>query len=151
MLPSRREHRFPQISVSAISFHLALKIGSENDLNCAEDAPQAPQERSQTRPKRFESASRRSWRRFLAVPEGLGTHRARLGVLCALFFGPLGFTKALRKRSGLHFGIVLLTLERECRSLFPQTWTCHVNAGFPTNSPARCWLEVADYGKHCGR
>ena len=60
MLPSRREHRFQKIRVSAIYLHLGLKITSQNYLV---DAAMA----LKTRPKRFKSAPTRSPRRFLAV------------------------------------------------------------------------------------
>ena len=64
MLPSRREHRFQKISVSAIYLHFGLKIPSQSDLLDAQMA-------LKTRPKRLKSAPRRSWRRFLAVSGGL--------------------------------------------------------------------------------
>ena len=48
MLPSRREHRFQKISVSAIYPHFGLKIPSPGRPNGAQDAPKAPQERSRT-------------------------------------------------------------------------------------------------------
>ena len=64
MLPSRREHRFQKISVSAIYLHFELKIPSQSDLLDAQMA-------LKTRPKRLKSAPRRSWRRFLAVSGGL--------------------------------------------------------------------------------
>ena len=65
MLPSRREHRFPQISVSAISLHLALKIGSQNDHLHARLA-------LKTRPKRLKSAPRRVQSASRALPDALG-------------------------------------------------------------------------------
>ena len=52
MLPSRREHRFQKISVSAIYLHFGLKIPSQNDLLDAQMA-------LKTRPKRLKSAPRR--------------------------------------------------------------------------------------------
>ena len=64
MLPSRREHRFQKISVSAIYLHVGLKIPSQNDLL---DGLME----FKTRPKRLKSAPRRSYTRFLAVSGGL--------------------------------------------------------------------------------
>ena len=52
MLPSKREHRFQKISVSAIHLHSGLKIPfpklPAGRPNGAQNAPKAPQERSQT-------------------------------------------------------------------------------------------------------
>ena len=86
MLPSRREHRFQKISVSAIYLHFGFKIPSKSDLLDAQMA-------LKTRPKRLKSAPRRSWRRFLAVSGGLWQRSwvplDRFGALRALQGVPL--------------------------------------------------------------
>ena len=64
MLPSRREHRFQEISVSAIYLNFGFEIATQND---ALDAAMA----LETRPQRLKSAPRRSSRRVLAVFENL--------------------------------------------------------------------------------
>ena len=64
MLPSRREHRFPKISVSAVYLDFDLEITSEND-------PQETQMALKTRPKPPQNAPRRSQRRYFGVSGGL--------------------------------------------------------------------------------
>ena len=64
MLPSRREHRFQKITVSANYLDLGLKITSQTDL---QDASMA----LKTRPKRIMCAPRRTWDRFFVVSGGL--------------------------------------------------------------------------------
>ena len=96
MLPSRREHRFQKISVSAIYLHFGLKIPSQSDLLDAQMA-------LKTRPKRLKSAPRRSWRRFLAVSGGL-LERSWV---------PLGRFGALRALQGVPprlFGTIFLRI-----------------------------------------
>ena len=75
MLPSRREHRFQKISVSAIYLNFGLKITSQTNLLDAAVA-------LKTRPKRLKSAPTRSPRRFLAV---FGVSWGALGCLWAVF------------------------------------------------------------------
>ena len=86
MLPSRREHRFQKISVSAIYLHSGLKIPSQSDLLDAQMA-------LKTRPKGLKSAPRRSWRRFLAVSGSLGAPLGALGPFSSAQ-GPPGGTPA---------------------------------------------------------
>ena len=64
MLPSRREHRFPKISVSAVYLDFDLEITSENDT-------QETQMALKTRPKPPKNAPRRSQRRYFGVSGGL--------------------------------------------------------------------------------
>ena len=64
MLPSRREHRFQKITVSAYYLDLGLKITSQTDL---QDASMA----LKTSPERIMSVPRRTWNRFLVVSGGL--------------------------------------------------------------------------------
>ena len=75
MLPSRREHRFQKISVSAIYLNYGLKITSQTDHLDAAVA-------LKTRPKRLKSAPTRSPRRFLAV---FGVSWGALGCLWTVF------------------------------------------------------------------
>ena len=64
MLPSRREHRFRKIGVSALYLDFGLEITSENDAGETQRA-------LQTRPKPPSNAPRRSQRRFSGVSGGL--------------------------------------------------------------------------------
>ena len=86
MLPSRREHRFQKISVSAIYLHFELKISSQSDLL---DAPMA----LKTHPKR-KSAPRRSWTLFGRLWGSLGAFLGALGPFWSAQ-GPPGGTPAL--------------------------------------------------------
>ena len=64
MLPSRREHRFQKINVSAVYLDFDLEMTSKND-------PRGAQMALKTRPKPPKNAPRRSQRRFLGVSGGL--------------------------------------------------------------------------------
>ena len=139
MLPSRREHRFQKISVSAIYLHFGLKIPSQSDLLDAQMA-------LKTRPKRLKSAPRRSWRRFLAVSGGLlerswvplgrfGALRALLGVQKS----PQSASKAPQERSQTLletlFGRLWVPLGAFLGALWP-FWNAQ---DLPGGTPALVW------------
>ena len=96
MLPSRREHRFPKISVSAVYLDFDLEITSENDIQDTQMAPK-------TRPKLPKNVPKHSQRRFFGVSGGLWGLLGELSLLERPRDGP----GAVLVPFGTHFPSIL--------------------------------------------